>query len=172
MKKAKNPPKKIINFLEKNKIEYDLLDHRIVFTAYDKANTLRLPEKTIAKVLLMSIDREKIFALLASNKRLCKVKFKEVINDRRKKKGLKVIKKIDFVKETWMKKNMLGIDLGALPPLGSLWKMETIADKSLMRQKEIVVSLGKYNFSVKVKTFDLKEKVPNLFIGDFSKVKK
>lgn len=171
MKKAKNPPKKILNFLEKSKIKYELLDHKTVFTAYDKANTLRLPEKIIAKVLLMKADKERIFALLAANKRLCKVKFKKAINDKRKKEGLKPVKKIDLVKETWMKKNMKSIDLGALPPFGALWKMETIADKNLMRQKEIVISVGKYNFSVKVKTIDLKEKVPNFFIGDFSKAK-
>jgi len=172
MKKAKNPPPKIINFLEKNKIKYDLLDHKIVFTAHDKASTLRLPEKIITKVLLMRIDRERMFALLAANKRLCKTKFKKAINSKRKKEGLKAIKKIDFVKESWMKKNMKGIDLGALPPFGNLWKTETIADKSLMRQKEIIIPIGKYNFSVKVKTADLKEKVPHFFVGDFSKVKK
>jgi len=151
MKKAKNPPKKIINFLEKNKIKYELLSHRTVFTAHDKANTLRLPEKIIAKVLLIKADKERIFALLAANKRLCKKKFKKAINAKRKKEGLKPAKKIDFVKEAWMKRNMKDVDLGAMPPFGSLWKVETMADKSLMRQKEIVIPAGKYIFSVKVK---------------------
>ena len=39
--KQKNPPAKIINYLEKMGVSHDILEHKTVYTAIDAANTLK-----------------------------------------------------------------------------------------------------------------------------------
>jgi hypothetical protein len=46
-------PKKIINFLEKAKVKYEIIKHKTVFTAFDKSQTLKVPEKIVGKTLIL-----------------------------------------------------------------------------------------------------------------------
>ena len=164
-------PKKLINFLEKNKVKYEAMQHRTVYTAYDKARTLKVPEKTIVKTLVAKADRDFVFVLVPSNKNLDKVKFKKTVNIWRKKQGSKSVKKIGFATEIWMKKNLKGIKIGATPPFGSLWKLPIFADRALMRNTKIIVNSGNYNWSFKITPTGFKKAIPDLVLGSFSKKK-
>jgi hypothetical protein len=42
-------PKKILNFLKKSKVKYEIIKHKTVFTAFDKSQTLKVPEKTVER---------------------------------------------------------------------------------------------------------------------------
>ncbi len=157
-------PKKITNFLEKNKIKYELIKHRTVYTAYDKAATLRVSPKVVGKTLVMKTDscetgKNFVFVLISANKNLDKNKFKKIAK----------VKKVDFVKEIWMKKNLKGIKFGAVPPFGNLWRLPTLADGRLMKNPKIIINVGDYNWSIKITPANLKKVVPDLIIGNFSK---
>jgi Ala-tRNA(Pro) deacylase len=165
-------PKKIINFLEKNKIKYKIIEHKKVFTAYDKAQTLKVPPRVVGKSLVVRWGKEAAIVLIAANKNLDKVKLKKTVNKKLKKEGKKIIKNISFVTETWMKNNLKGVKIGAIPPFGSLWKLPTFVDKSLLRQRKIIVNSGDNNFSVQLSTSEFKKKIPEMIVASFSKVKK
>ncbi|MDP2864559.1 MAG: YbaK/EbsC family protein [bacterium] len=154
-------PQKIIKFLEKNKVKYEPVKHKTVYTAHDKAATLRVPEKIVGKTLVMKFDRNVGLVLIPVNKNLDKVKFKKVAK----------AKSVDFVKEAWMKKNLKGVKVGAFPPFGNLFKLSTFVDRGLMRQSEIIVNGGDYIWSIKITPANFKKLVPDLVIGNFSKAK-
>jgi len=165
--------KKIINFLEKKKVKFEIIKHKTVYTSFDKAQTLKIAQRVIGKTLVIKFNREKGVVLIPANKNLDKVKLKKLINQKFKKIGKKAIKKIDFVTERWMKKNLKGVKVGAIPPLGNLWKMMTFIDKSLLKEKEIIISGGDYKFSLRIKSRDLLKKLlPDAILGNFSKKKK
>jgi len=173
-------PKKVINFFEKAKVKYQPIKHRTVYTAFDKSQTLKVPQKVIGKTLVMKLDNRPAIILIPANKNL---------NIQALKKATKV-KKIDFIKEAWMKKNLKGVKIGAIPPIGSLWKLPTFLDRSLTGPSEIIINSGNYNFSIKVKGNVLKKSMiaeasPHLsprlakqnsaigsIIGNFAKAKK
>ena len=155
-------PQKIIKFLEKNKVKYEPIKHRTVYTAHDKAATLRVPEKIVGKTLVMKFDRNIGLVLIPVNKNLDKIKFKKVAK----------AKSVDFVKEVWMKKNLKGVKVGTFPPFGNLFKLSTFVDRGLMRQSEIIVNGGDYTWSIKITPANFKKLVPDLVIGNFSKAKK
>ena len=134
-------PKKVINFFEKAKVKYQPIKHRTVYTAFDKAATLKVSQKIIGKTLVMRLDNRPAIILIPANKNL---------NIKVLKKTTKA-KKIDFIKEVWMKKNLKGVKIGAIPPLGNLWKLPTFLDKSLTSPSEIIINSGDYNFSIKLK---------------------
>lgn len=159
--------KKLANYLKSEKIKYEELKHKTVYTAHDKAKTLRVPEKIIAKTLVLKADKNFVLVLIPANKNLDKAKFKKTVNDWKKKKGQKLAKKIDFVTEVWIKNNLKGIKIGAIPPFGKLWQLPAFLDKTLLKEKEIILNGGNYNFSVKVKTKDLGKL--DFILGVFSK---
>lgn len=155
-------PKKVINFFEKAKIKYKPIRHRTVYTAFDKSQTLKVPQKIIGKTLVMKLDNRPVLVLLPANKNL----------DIQSLKKISKVKKIDFIKEAWMKKNLKGVKIGAIPPLGSLWKLPTFLDKSLTNPSEIIINSGDYNFSIKLKGSVLKKLIVDSVIGNFARTKK
>jgi len=155
-------PKKIIKFLEKAKVKYEPIEHRTVYTAYDKAATLRVPEKIVGKTLVIRMDKKVGLVLIPANKNFDKGKFKKIAK----------VKEINFIKEAWMKKNLKGVKVGAIPPFGSLWGLPTFIDRSLINQSKIIINGGDYNWSIKINPANLKKLIPDLIIGNFSQVKK
>jgi len=164
--------KKLFKFLKENKAKYEPIEHRIVYTAYDKAQTLKVPEKIVGKTLVVKMDRDSAIVLIGANKILDKTKFKKVINTWRKKIEQKSVKKIGFATEIWMKKNLKGVKVGAIPPFGNLWQILTLIDKSLFKNPKIIVNAGDYNFSIKISPNFFKKLIPDLVIGNFGKTKK
>ena len=154
-------PKKVIKYLDSAKIKYELVDHRTVYTAYDKAETLGIPQKTVGKTLVIKMDKELALVLLPANKNLDKGKFKKVSG----------AKKIDFASETIIKNRLKGIKLGAVPPFGSLWKAPMFIDRGLLKIPKIVVNAGDYRCSVRLSGASLKKLTPDLISGNFGKAR-
>ncbi len=160
--------KKLVNFLDKSKVKYEVLKHKTVYTAFDKAKTLRVKENIIGKTLVVKMDKNYALVLVPANKNLDKDKLKKAA------KALpagRQAKSIDFVKEAWMKKNIKGAKIGAVPPFGSLWKLPTFADKLLLAQPKIIVNSGDHNFSLKLLSSSFKKLIPDLISGQLSKSK-
>jgi Ala-tRNA(Pro) deacylase len=153
-------PAKIIKYLDKAKIKYEVVGHKTVYTAYDKAATLKIKPNAIGKTLVLKADGVLVMVLVAGNRNL----------DLGKIKKLAKVKKLDFVSETILKNKFKGVKLGAIPPLGKIWKLSLFADRGLMKEKNIFVSSGIYEASFKVSPKIL-EKLGTI-LGSFSKAKK
>lgn len=152
--------KKILNYLAKNKIKYELIEHRTVFTAFDAACTQKIKPQLIVKTLVIKADNKILLALTPANKNLDLQKLKKITK----------AKKIAFAKEAWMKKNLIG-KVGATPSFGKLLDLPVYLDKTLMKNKELYLNTGDYTFSFKIKTTAF-IKLEEPIIGVFSKVKK
>ena len=152
-------PSKIIKFLEKAKVKYELIEHRQVFTAQDKAATLKVKPNIIGKTLVLKIDKRISVVLIPANKNLDKNKFKKVAK----------AKNLDFISERIMKNQLKGVKVGAVPPFGNLWRFPTFVDKSLTLQPKIIVNSGDHNWSIKISPAAFKKLIPDLIIGNFSK---
>ena len=165
-------PKKVLNFIEKSGAKYEILDHKVVYTAFDKAKTLRVPENTIGKTLIVKTGKEFSIALIPSNKNLDEGKFIKLINTNRKKKDKPLVKNVGFATEQWMKNNIKGVKIGSIPPFGNLWKMPMFIDKDLAKVKNIIVSSGDYGSSFRIDLSDLNRLASDFVFGSVGKVKK
>lgn len=165
-------PQKVIKCLEKAKVKYEPVKHRKVFTAYDKAATLGISQKIVGKTLVIRFDRDVGLVLIPANKNLDKGKVKKTVNDWRKKNSQRPVKVIGFVTEAWMKKNLKGVKVGAVPPLGNLWKLPTFIDRSLLKVAKIFINAGDYKWSIKISPANFEKLVPELVLGNFHKLKK
>lgn len=155
-------PKKVLNFLEKAKVKYELIEHRTVYTAFDKAATLKVPAKIIGKTLVVKADSRPALVLIPANKNLDINKFKKFTK----------AKKAEFVSEKIIKNKLKGVKVGAVPPFGNLWELATFIDRSLIKEVKIIVNGGDYNWSIKISPANLKKLIADLVIGNFSKAKK
>jgi len=165
-------PKKIIKYLEKAKVKYEPIEHKTVYTAFDKARTLKVKKNIIGKTLILKTDKDLVVCLISANKNLDKNKFKKVANLKRKKIGKKSIKKIEFVSERVMKNKFKGVKIGAVPPFGSLWQLQTFIDRSFLKNPKIILNAGDYNWSIKITPKSFKKLIPGLIIGNISKKRK
>ncbi|MFC1630265.1 hypothetical protein ACFL06_01900 [Patescibacteria group bacterium] len=73
--------KKILKFLDSGKVKYEPLEHKTVYTAFDKATTLKIPEKTVGKTLVVKLDRNYGIALIPANKNLDIGKLKKIVSN-------------------------------------------------------------------------------------------
>ncbi len=166
--------KKIIDFLEGGKAKYEIIEHRTAYTAKDRAATNlknKIKPDEIVKALVMKADSDYFIALVPSNKMLDKNKLKKVVNMARKQDpDTKSCKKIDFAKEAWMKKNILG-KIGAVPPFSEMIKTPIFADGALLRQKQLYLGSGEYEFSIKMTPAQYQKLEKDLEKGSFSKTR-
>lgn len=158
-------PQKIIKYLDKNKIKYEIVGHRKVYTALDSAETQKLKPQLVAKTLVMKMNNDYCLALLPANKNLDKNKFKKAA-----KKVNPKIKNVDFAREPWMKKNLPG-KVGATPAFGKLLKLPVFMDKALCKSKNLILNTGEYTESFKIKTNQF-VKLEEPVKAQFSKSKK
>jgi Ala-tRNA(Pro) deacylase len=162
--------KKIISFLDRQKYKYQIVEHRTTFTAWDTAQTEHVKPQEVSKALVLKLENVYALALLPANKNLDKQKFLKVYNAVQKKAGGKLARKVEFAKELWMKKNILG-KVGATMPFAEILKIQVFADKTLFKSKKIYVGSGEYeaSFLISTKEFEKKEKP---LLGSFSAARK
>ena len=152
-------PQKVIKFLDKKKVKYEIANHRTVYTAYDKAATLKVKPNIIGKTLVLKTSGGLVIALIPGNRNLDKQKFKKVVK----------VKTIDFVSETVMKNKFKGFKIGAVLPFGDLFKIPAFVDGGLLKEKKIFLNTGIYEASFKVSP-KVVEKL-GLIRGNFAKTK-
>jgi len=153
-------PGKVTKFLTESKVKYDPIEHRTVYTAYDKAATLKLPQKIIGKNLVLALDGRLTLVLISANKSL----------DKNKLRKLAKVKKIDFVSERIIKNRIKGVKLGSVPPFGIIWRLSTFVDGSLLKNTKIILNAGDCSWSIKISPVVFRKLMHgNLVIGNFSK---
>jgi Ala-tRNA(Pro) deacylase len=151
-------PKKITNYLDKAKVKYEKMEHRVVYTAHDLAATLKEKMQNIAKTLLIKVDKNYVLIVLPAHYKL----------DLQAVKKFYKAKKAEIVKEGAIKK-YLGGKPGALTPFGALHKVDVAIDKALLKTDKAIVRAESYTESLRMKVKDLQE-LEDAAVGAFGKV--
>jgi Ala-tRNA(Pro) deacylase len=159
--------KKLINFLSKNKAKYKLIKHRTVYTAYDAAQTQKISPKIVGKTLLIKGDSKFALVVIPAHRKLDLPKLKKVMNRYIKKIGEKKVKKLSIAGEAQIKKYFTK-GIGALPPFGSLYKIPTFYDRSLLKNKKINLNAGSFTESLEITSAQYK-KIEKPIEGSFGK---
>ncbi len=156
-------PKKLESYLEKNTAQYDVLKHRVVYTAYDLASTLHLPELGIVKTLLLKTEKGLVLALLSAAHNLDLKKFLKAV----KAKKVTILKEKDVVA-------LLKLGKKPLASFGGLYCIPVMFEKALLKNKKAVFSGGSFTHSLHmlVKDFIALEKPIVALFGTAKKLPK
>ncbi|MFA6909058.1 MAG: YbaK/EbsC family protein [Patescibacteria group bacterium] len=155
--------KRLLSLLEKSKIKYNVVTHRKVFTVYDLAQTLKVKMNTIAKTLLVKVDREYRIIVIPAHFRL----------DLKKLASLLKAKKVIIAPEKDMQ-NKFKSKPGAMTPFGSLYKVGVVLDRSLLKLQKPLFHAGSFTESLRLKIKDyvkLEQPVVGAFVSSAKKKK-
>jgi len=148
---------KIIDLLKSKNVKYEVYEHKAVFTSEEAAKIRNTGLKLGAKAMVLYADKKPIMLVLPADQKIDLKKFKQEIK----------IKKLSLSTPEEVKK-ITGIEIGAIPPFGSIFNIPLYVDEKLKENIEIVFNAGEHTKSIKMSCADYL-KVAQPIIANFSK---
>ncbi len=143
------PAKIIKDFLDTNNIKYVSIKHSRAFTAQEIAASAHIRGKKIAKTVILKVGGKLIFAVLPATYKidfnLLKVELGE--------------ENIRLANEQEFKDKCPGCEVGAMPPMGNLFNLETYVAASLVEDEEIAFNAGSHTELIKMRYTDFEKMV-------------
>jgi len=139
----------LVQYLNQSGIPFELVTHLPAFSAHDVASATHVTDKELAKTIIIHADEGNWMAVLPANYRL---------NDRLIKRALGV-KHVHFLQEEELTKLFPDCEVGAMPPIGNLYSMPVVVDKTMTQDDQIVFNAGTHTESVKMKFGDFENLV-------------
>jgi prolyl-tRNA editing enzyme YbaK/EbsC (Cys-tRNA(Pro) deacylase) len=183
--------KKLLKYLEDSQAKFDVLEHKMVYTAYDAAQTMKVKLNEIGKNLLVKFNRPfrdgtKPYAIVivGADKNIDLKKLKKVVSDCAmglnkqlrlesakggKKPSLDVynkVAKVEIPKEKDMK-DKFKTKPGAMTAFGTMYRLPVFIDKDFLKNKKAIFAGDDFRQSIKMLTMDF-HKLENAFVGSFS----
>ena len=128
--------KPLEKLLKINKIKYEILEHRKVYTAFDSAETQDVKLTEVAKAVLLKGKKGLYLAVLPAGNNCDFKALSKLAADK-----LSMAKEKDI--ETKLKTKV-----GLIAPFGSLFKLPVFIDKKLLKNKKINLPAGSYTESI------------------------
>lgn len=148
---------KIRDALNKEKIEYEVLEHKPVFTSKEAAEVRGTELKQGTKALIVKTDEGFIQAVVSGAKEIDLDKLKKIT----------LFKNLELANAKEVKQ-ATGCNIGSVPPFGNLFSLKTYFDKSVVDNDVVAFNAGQHTKSIKMKAKDL-IKIVNPVVGEFSK---
>ncbi len=140
---------KVVEFLETNSAKYEVTQHQPTYSAQQMAAAEHVSGREVAKPVLIKADGKYYMCVLPA---CCKVDLDTL------KKDLGAAH-LALAGEDEMSKLFADCELGAEPPFGNLYGLETLMDENLEADEHIVFQAGTHEQAIRMATLDYKELV-------------
>jgi Ala-tRNA(Pro) deacylase len=149
--------RKLKDYLEKNRVPYQIGVHQPVYTSQEIAASMHVPGKELAKVVMVKADGKMVMLVLPASYRVDTKKVKKVLQ----------CKRLGIAKEKDFEEVFPDCEVGAMPPFGNLYNLEVWVDRVLAEDEFVVFQAGSHVETLKIKYHDYTRLV-NPKVGDFS----
>jgi len=146
---------KLQKLLDSNKIKYQAIAHRKVFTAHDAAETQHIKLADVAKGVLLKGKKGLYFAVLPAGHN-CDFKALSKLAD----------DKVSMAKEKDINLK-LKTKVGLIAPFGKLYGLPLFLDKKIIKNKKVNLPAGSYTESIILSVKDY-IKLEEPVLGNFS----
>ena len=150
-------PEKLVKFLKKHKVYYQVLVHPKTFTSSETAQRGHFSGKELAKVVMVKADGTDVMVVLPSNRTVDLFKLSDMLE----------AKDVYIEKEKEFKDLFPDCEAGTMPPFGQIYHLPCYVDESLRGQTHIYFNAGNYEECIQISTEDFL-RVVNGFVGNFS----
>jgi len=138
------PPRQITDFLDKEKVPYELLAHERAFTAQGVAASLHVRGRDFAKaVIVKTADGRRVMAVIPGPRHVDLEALEGLLGTR-----------VELAREEEFAGLFPGCELGAEPPFGNLYGLPVYADESLHRDPDIVLNAGTHTEAIRMRWAD------------------
>ena len=149
------PIRKLRDFLDSNNIRYFIISHSPAYTAQEIAASAHVPGGELAKTVIVTIDGKLAMAVLPASYKLDFEKLKRAAG----KGDVLLASEEDFA-------DMFpGCEVGAMPPFGNLYGMQTYVAEELAEDQEIVFNAGNHMELLRLSFTDFEKLVKPLVVA-------
>jgi Ala-tRNA(Pro) deacylase len=127
------------SFLEENQIPYSVMTHTATYIAQGAAATMQMSGKELAKTVVLWAGEEIILAVLPAPNH---VRLDMLATELRK--------PVRLATEQEFSSLFPDCELGAMPPLGSLYNLPVFVDESLAADEAIVFNAGTHRDAIRM----------------------
>lgn len=149
-------PKQLIDCLNENKIHYEILHHPEAVTAQRIAQAEHVKGRYHAKVVMIKSGEQHLMMVLPADHQIDLEKVEKAIG-----------KRASLDKEREFKSLFPDCAIGAMPPFGNLYDLQTYVDRSLAQEDYIVFEAGTHTEAIKLNYRDY-EKIVKPRVEDFA----
>ncbi len=132
--------KKLLEYLDQNKIAYSIITHSPAYSAQKIAASAHVSGKELAKTTIVKIDGKMAMAVLPASYQVDLKRLKEVSG----------AKQVELATEQEFKDNFPDCEVGAMPPFGNLYGLEVYSTESLAADEEIAFNAGSHTELIKM----------------------
>ena len=129
--------------LDQNKIPYSVMTHQTTYTAQGTAATMQISAKELAKTVVVLAGEEMILAVLPGPRH---VKLHKL--------GAELKNPVRLASEQEFIARFPDCEVGAMPPIGSLYNLPVYLDESLADDQEIVFNAGTHHDAIRMRYED------------------
>lgn len=141
------PLKKLINYLDDHDKKYVVVKHSPAFTAQEVAASAHIPGKEMVKTVMVKADGDMKMVVLPSTHDVDFEAIKSALN----------VNEVELATESEFKDMFPDCEVGAMPPFGNFYDMETLVAEALTEDDEIAFNAGTHKELVKMNYKDFEE---------------
>jgi len=143
------PVKQLKEFLDKNHVKYVTITHSRAFTAQEIAASAHIRGKELAKTVVVRLDGKMAMVVLPATYR---VDFELL-------KSATGAKEIELATERDFRDAFPNCEIGAMPPFGNLYDMDTFVAASLTEDEDIAFNAGSHTELIRLPYSDFERLV-------------
>lgn len=143
--------------LDEKRVPFELMTHRLAYTAQEVAAAQHVPGRDLAKVVIAKTGNRFVMAVLPAVRRLDLVKLAAVVPERDARLASEPEFAVLFPQ----------CEPGAMPPFGNLFGLDVYVDASLIHEERIVFQAGTHTDTVRMRYDDFARLVQPT-VGDFT----
>ena len=143
------PARKLISWLDENRVKYVTVRHSIAYTAQETAESAHVSGKDFAKTVMVRLDDAMAMAVLRGDDKLDVDLLRAAAGAR----DARIADEAEF------QGLFPGVDVGAMPPFGNLWGLPVFADEALAGDHDIAFNAGSHSELVRLAWADFERLV-------------
>jgi Ala-tRNA(Pro) deacylase len=150
-------PASISSYLEQHGVNFSVVHHPLAYTAQEEAALAHVPGHEWAKAVVCIVDGEPTLAVLPADRVVNFDRLRRVCGARDAR----------LASEAELRPLYADCEVGAMPPLGPLYKQRVVVDASLAADPEIVFNAGSHRDAIRMRYQDFEELVKPT-VGEFA----
>jgi Ala-tRNA(Pro) deacylase len=136
--------RKLQEYLDQHNIKYQVLTHSLAYTAQEVAAAQHIPGKQVAKVVMVKKDSgAPVMLVLPASHKVDFSRLRQVLGER-----------VELEQEREFRGLFPGCEVGAEPPFGNLFNLDTFVDASLAEDEEIIFNGGSHWQTIRMRYDD------------------
>lgn len=131
---------KLRKLLDEEHVRYITIQHSPAYTAQEIAASAHISGKELAKTVIAKVDGKLTMLVLPASFKVNLKHLSDTLGT----------KSVELASEGEFENAFPGCELGAMPPFGNLYNMDTFVDKSLEEDEEIAFNAGNHSELIKL----------------------